>query len=186
MTRAFVAIRPPAAVLDAIEARLASVDLGNGRPARRDQWHLTLQFLGDDADVAAVARALTGEPFGADKGRMRLGGADTIGNPRRARFLVLGLREGAAGLGAVAAQVERRLAPLGYARDRPGEAFLPHLTLARHRAPTDLRAVCAAIGPEPVGPAWDVDKIVLFESELRADGAHHSVSARVPIRARRD
>jgi 2'-5' RNA ligase len=181
VTRAFVAIRPPDDVLDAIAARLAPVDLGNGRPARRDQWHLTLQFLGDDTDVDAVASALTAEPFRAGSGRLQLGGADTIGNPRRARFVVFGLHEGREWVGALAAEVEERLAPLGYARERPGDAFLPHLTLARHRTPTDLRRVCAAIGPEPVGPPWTVDEIVLFESELRTDGARHTVRARVVI-----
>jgi 2'-5' RNA ligase len=186
VTRAFVAIRPADDVLAAIAARLASVDLGNGRPARRDQWHLTLQFLGDDADVDTVARALTEEPFRAGPGRLQLGGADTIGNPRRARFLVLGVREGGDWVDALAAEVEGRLAPLGYARERRDEVFLPHLTLARHRTPADLRRVCASIGPEPVGPAWTVDEIVLFESELRTDGARHSVSARVPLRAPQD
>jgi 2'-5' RNA ligase len=181
VTRAFVAIRPPDAVLDAIVARLASVDFGTGRPARRDQWHLTLQFLGDDAEVDAVARALTAQPFRAGPGRLQLGGAATIGSPRRARFLVFGLHQGREWVGALAAEVEERLAPLGHARER-GEAFLPHLTLARHRTLTDLRRVCAAVGPEPVGPAWTVDEIVLFESELRTDGARHTVSARVAIR----
>jgi 2'-5' RNA ligase len=181
VTRAFVAIRPPDDVLDAIAARLAAVDLGKGRPARREQWHLTLQFLGDDADVDAVARALTAESFRAGPGRLQLGGADTIGNPRRARFLVLGVREGTEWVGALATEVEGRLARLGYARERRAEAFLPHLTLARHRTPADLRRVCAAIGPEPVGPAWTVDEMVLFESELRTDGARHTVGARVPL-----
>jgi 2'-5' RNA ligase len=182
VTRAFVAIRPPDAVLDAIVARLASVDFGTGRPARRDQWHLTLQFLGDEADVDAVARALTAGPFRAGPGRLQLGGAGTIGNPRRARFLVFGLHEGGDRAGALAAEVEERLAPLGHAGKQRGEVFLPHLTVARHRTPTDLRSVCAAIGAEPVGPPWTVDEIVLFESEVRPDGARHTVSARVAIR----
>ncbi len=161
------------------------MDLGNGRASRRDQWHLTLQFLGDDVDVDKVARALAAAQFAAGAGRLQLGGADTIGNRRRARFVILGVHEGAAWLGVLAAEVEALLAPLGYQRDRPGVEFLPHLTLARHRVPTDLRAVCAAIGPAPVGTAWAVDEIVLFESELRADGARHSVRARVPLRAPR-
>ncbi len=119
-------------------------------------------------------------------GRLQLGGADTIGDPRRSQLLILGVREGADRLGTLAEQVEERLAPLGYAAERPGAAFLPHLTLARHRTPTDLRSVCAAIGSEPVGPAWTVDEIVLFESALRSDGARYTVGARVPLRAPRD
>jgi 2'-5' RNA ligase len=186
VTRAFVAVPPPGPVLDAIEARLASVDPGHGRRSRRDQWHLTVQFLGDEADVEVVARALTAAPFAAGTGRLQLGGAATIGNPRRARFVVLGLAEGGAWLGALAAEVGERLAPLGYRPERYREGFLPHLTLVRHRAATDLRTVCDAIGPEPVGPSWEVEEMVLFESELRAEGARHTVSARVRLRTPRD
>ena len=59
MTRAFVAICPPDAVLDAIAARVASVPHANARMTARDQWHITLQFLGDDADIDAIETALT-------------------------------------------------------------------------------------------------------------------------------
>ena len=59
MTRAFVAVRLPDAVLDAVAHRLAELSVP-GRRTTRDQWHLTLQFLGDDADVDAVVAALDG------------------------------------------------------------------------------------------------------------------------------
>ena len=54
MTRAFVAVRLPGAVLDAVHQRVSALDLA-GRRTTRDQWHLTLQFLGDDVDIDAVA-----------------------------------------------------------------------------------------------------------------------------------
>jgi 2'-5' RNA ligase len=129
----------------------------------------------------AVARALIASEFAAGTGRLRLGGAETIGNPRRARFVILGLAEGDAWLGALAAEVGERLAPIRYRPERYRDGFLPHLTLVRHRAATDLRSVCDGIGPEPVGPSWEVEEIVLFESELRAEGARHTVSARVRL-----
>jgi RNA 2',3'-cyclic 3'-phosphodiesterase len=173
MTRAFVAIRPPAQVLDAIEARVADVAMGAGRATTRDQWHLTVQFLGDAADIDAVLAALALGPLDIGGGAIRLGGADALGTRRRARTLVLRLHDGDAWARALAAQVESRLASLGHAR-APGEkAYVPHLTLARFRAPTDLRPLCGAIGPEPVGDAWSVEEIVLYESRLRPQGAQH-------------
>lgn len=182
MTRAFIAIRPPESVLDAIAARIAAVAMPNARPTPREHWHLTLQFLGDDADVSDVEAALAHDPLdvASGAGRIRLGGPETLGNPRRARVLALGLHEGAHWTAELAALVERRLAPLGYAREDRERAFIAHLTLARFRAPTDLRTLRTAIGDEPVGPAWTVDEILLFESRLRRQGAEHVVRARIP------
>jgi 2'-5' RNA ligase len=180
VTRAFVAIRPSPPVLEAIEARVASAAMSRGRATSRDQWHLTVQFLGNDADPAVVASMFELEPLDLGAGEIRLGGAEALGNRRRARILALGLHEGAEWVRELAAQVERRLAPLGHVRDVREKSFRPHLTLARFREPTDLRPLCSAIGPEPVGPAWRVDDLVLYESVLRPRGAQHVAWARVP------
>jgi 2'-5' RNA ligase len=184
LTRAFVAIRPPDAVLDAITTRIASVPHANARMTTRDQWHLTLQFLGDEADVDAVETALTRESLVAGRagaGRIRLGGLESLGNPRRARVLALGLHEGARRMAELAARVERRLAPMGHVLEHREHGFVAHVTLGRFREPTDLRPVRAAIGNEPVGPAWLVDEILLFESRLRPQGVRHIVRARIPL-----
>jgi RNA 2',3'-cyclic 3'-phosphodiesterase len=181
VTRAFVAICPPDAVLDAIAARVASIPHGNARMTARDQWHLTLQFLGDDADIDAVESALVQQPLRADAGRIRLGGLEPLGNPRRARVLALGLQEGARWTADLAACVERRLAPAGRVRTDREHDFVAHVTLGRFREPTDLRRVRRAIGAEPVGPSWSVDEIVLLESRLRPQGAQHVVRARIPV-----
>jgi 2'-5' RNA ligase len=173
MTRAFVAIRPPATVLDAIEQRVAGLPIVGGRRTTRDQWHLTVQFLGDAADIDAVLAAFAHRPIDLGAGVIRLGGADALGNRRWARILALRLYDGDAWATDLAAQVESRLAPLGYARDAGEKAFVPHLTLSRFREPTDLRPLCSAIGAEPVGDAWSVDDVVLYESRLRPEGAQH-------------
>ena len=173
MTRAFVAIRPPAGVLDAVEARVASVPMASARRTTRDQWHLTVQFLGDDVDMEAVSGALGSELLAVGAGELRLGGAGALGNPRRARILALTLCEGEEWMQVVAAQVEARLAPFGYRRDPAPEEFVAHLTLARFRAPTDLRELSAAIGSKPVGPSWTAEGVVLYESVLRPERAQH-------------
>jgi 2'-5' RNA ligase len=77
--------------------------------------------------------------------------------------------------------VKARLTPLGYPRDDAHPMFVPHLTLARFRAPTDLRRLGAELGADPVGPAWRVEEIVLYESELRPEGARHTARARIPV-----
>ena len=182
MTRAFVAIRPPAAVLDAIAARVAGVAMPGGRSTTRDQWHITLQFLGDDADIDSVVRVFEREPIELGAGEIAFGGADALGDRRRARILALRLNAGAAWTQELAEHLERRLAPLGHVRDIREEAFLPHLTLCRFRTPSDLRPLCASIGPEPVGRAWSVEEVVLFESSRRPQGAQHIARANFPVR----
>jgi RNA 2',3'-cyclic 3'-phosphodiesterase len=178
VTRAFVAVRLPEPVLDAIAVRLDRVTV-SGRATTREQWHLTLQFLGDDADVDAVARALGGlEEAG---GRARMGGAGAFPDERRALVLWLGLGEGTEVVTRLAGAVAARLAALGHAPDpRP---FRPHVTLARFRAPTDVRELVATLGDERVGPAWDLDAITLYESRRRPDGADYIARATMALGA---
>jgi len=168
LTRAFVAVSLPDAVLDAVAARAASVTIP-GRPTTRDQWHVTLQFLGNRADVDAIAAALAG--LDAAGGTARVGGAGAFPRPARASVLWLGFVEGGPVLQRVADAVMERTEPLGYEREtRP---FRPHLTLARCRTPADLRPVIAALGDAPVGPAWTVDSVTVYESKTHRDGAQY-------------
>src|SRR3954454_22716335 len=159
MARAFVAARLPGAVLDAVAERLSRLSVP-GRMTTRDQWHLTLQFLGNDVDLDAVASALAG--LHAPRGRVRLGGAGAFPDGRRARVLWLGLSEGADLLARIADAVANRTAALGY--EREDRRFRPHLTLARFRTDTDARPLIERIGNEPVGPAWELDTVSLYES----------------------
>jgi 2'-5' RNA ligase len=176
VTRAFVAVRLPEAVLDAVADRFAVVPV-SGRLTARDQWHVTLQFLGNHADVDAVVAALDG--LDARGGIARVGGAGAFPDARRARVLWLGLTEGAAVLMRIAEKIAPRLAPLGHEPDE--RVYRPHLTLARYPVATDLRPVVAALGAEPVGPAWEIDAITVYESRLHADGPRYVVRATVPL-----
>jgi 2'-5' RNA ligase len=179
VTRAFVAVRVPEAVLDAVDARLADLVVP-GRRTTRAQWHLTLQFLGDGAHVDEVAAALEGISAAPDPARV--GGAGAFPDARRALVFWLGLAEGSALLAGLAGAVGERLAPLGYEADpRP---FVPHLTLARLRVPTDLRSTIATFGDAAIGPAWEVDAVTVYESRLRSEGAEYA--ERSTIRFRRE
>jgi 2'-5' RNA ligase len=182
VARAFLAIKPPPEVLDAIAAHVEPVTMAGARRTPREQWHYTVQFLGNDADVDVVASAfLEGPPLAAGAADLRVGGADAIGRRRRARILYLGLCDGAHWMRVVAEQVAARLAPLGHARDDESKDFLAHLTIARFREPTDLRPLCARLGDEPVGPPWRADELILYESQLSSEGASHIERARISL-----
>ena len=183
MPRAFLAIKPPPEVLDAIASRLETVATPGARRTPRDHWHYTVQFLGDHADLDVVTAAFARSPLTAGAGELRVGGADAIGRRRRARILYLGLRDGGDWMRAVADQVAARLEPLGFARDEEAKDFLAHLTIARFREPTDLRPLCTEIGDDAVGPPWRAREVILYESRLSSEGATHIEHARLPTGA---
>ena len=169
MARAFVAVRPPERVLDDVARVVEGLEVPNVRWTARGQWHVTLQFLGNHADVDAVAHALTS--LALRSGRAQLGGGGAFPSARRARVLWLGLREGGEWFGQCAAAVGALLAPLGHEPEtRP---FHAHLTLARSKTPADLRPVVERLGDAPVGEAWTTDEVVLYESRLKRSGAEY-------------
>jgi|tagenome__1003787_1003787.scaffolds.fasta_scaffold20937012_2 2'-5' RNA ligase len=176
MTRAFVAVRLPDAVLDALEELVSGLDI-SGRPTTRDQWHLTLQFLGDDVDVGPVVSALEGIDVAG--GRVRLGGAGAFHAVDAANVLWLGLAEGSDFIARLAEAVAARTAPLGV--ERSARSFRPHLTLARFRARTDVADLIEAIGDAPVGPEWPVDEISVYASELHPEGARYFEQATIRL-----
>ena len=177
--RGFVAVVPPDDVLDAVDAAAASLEIpSTARRTTRPQWHLTLQFLGNKVDFAAVAGALT--PLAIRGAPVQLGAAGAFPTERRGRVLWLGVTEGDALLAQLAAAVGALLAPVGH----PPEArpFHAHLTLARLKAPVDLRPVVTALGAGPVGRAWTAEEVVLFRSKPGRGGSEYTARARFPLR----
>jgi RNA 2',3'-cyclic 3'-phosphodiesterase len=176
--RAFVAVVPPDDVLDAVDAAAARIEVpSTARRTTRPQWHLTLQFLGNRVDFAAVAGAL--ELLAVRGSAVELGAAGAFPTERRGRVLWLGVTQGDALLVQLAAAVGALLAPIGYPpEERPYHA---HLTLARLKAPSDLRPVVAALGSGPVGRAWTAEEVVLFQSKTGRGGAEYTARARFPL-----
>jgi 2'-5' RNA ligase len=182
IARAFVAIAPPEPVLDAVAAAVSRVVLPDGwRGTPREQWHLTLLFLGAVADADAVVRGLRGAC--ADRGAFSLGlrGAGAFPRARRAGVVWVGVDEGAAPLVSLAEAVGGALAPLGHERDEA--RFHPHLTVARTRGrdQRDARELVAALGDDRLGERWIVNEVVLYESHTRSSGAEHAVVERFPL-----
>jgi RNA 2',3'-cyclic 3'-phosphodiesterase len=171
VARAFVAVRPPAAVLAAVAASVTPVREGGLVPGARwatpEQWHLTLQFLGNRVDLDAVAAAL--DPLHTPAGAARLGGSGAFPSAKRARVLWLGVVEGSELLTGLAAAVGSLLAPLGY--EPEARPFHAHLTLARLGRPAGVQGAVDALGAGPVGEPWPVGEIVLYESVTRREGA---------------
>jgi RNA 2',3'-cyclic 3'-phosphodiesterase len=179
MARAFVAVRPPGGVLAAVASAVASAEgsVTGARWTRNEQWHLTLQFLGNQADLDAVAGGLGA--LALRPGQLQVGGWGAFPSERRARVLWLGVVEGAEYLAQLAAAVGALLAPLGHEPEDRG--YHAHLTLARLARPADLRAAVAALPADPVGAPFTAEEVLLYESTTRREGAEYRVHARFPL-----
>ena len=170
-------MRPPDAVLDAVADALAGLALEGARLTTRDQWHITLQFLGNRADVDAVAGALAGLTTIRDVAQ--LGGWGAFPKARRAGVVWLGLCHGDELFAALAAEVAARLVPLGFEpEDRP---FHAHLTVARLKPPRPVEDALAALDPGAIGEPWPVDEVVVYESTLRRAGAEYTPCATISL-----
>jgi 2'-5' RNA ligase len=161
--RLFVCVRPPEAVLDALEAVVAGCRPGAPQGVRwvdRDKWHVTLHFLGDVADpvpvIAALAAVALPDVVEAELGpAVELLGRQVVSAPVR-------------GLDELAAAV---LGAVGHLGDPPEDRpFRGHVTLARlGRRGAGSRAGSRAGVPcrgTPVAGRWIVDDIALVRSHL--------------------
>jgi RNA 2',3'-cyclic 3'-phosphodiesterase len=182
LRRGFLAVVPPRDVLVAVDEVLAPVRAAAPPRltwSRPTQWHLTVQFLGEVADVDAVLDAVGDGVAGTRPFRLGLGGSGAFPSAARASVVWIGTDEGEDELGRLASSVGGATADQGYdIDDRP---FTAHLTVARCRRPLPVGSVVASIGDGPFGRAWDVREVVLFESDTRPTGAVHREVAAVPL-----
>lgn len=169
--RTFVAVFPPLEVRRiALEAaRDAARGLGDRmRWTRPENVHLTLKFLGDVPEerleaLCAALREVRGlhAPFDAS-----LASFGAFPSARRARVAWAGTGAGSEELRALAADVEKALAPLGFEREeRP---YVPHATLGRVRGRPvrlDLPAVV------PGEPDFRVARLDLVRSTPGPEGS---------------
>lgn len=180
--RLFVAVRPPDAVLDAVEEVVGGArrSMVGPRWTGRDQWHVTLRFLGhvEGEQVGAISQALDTvsrmPPF-----PVRLGGGGAFPRPSRARVVWLGLVGGDDPMTRLAGSVNGAVEPLGFEPEK--RDFHPHLTLARLRDPGDVTPAVEALGDGPVGPAFTVEEVVLYESRLSRKGARYEPLSAVAL-----
>lgn len=177
-----MAVKPPEEVLDVVAAAVEparSVRVGL-RWEQRERYHLTLQFLGPVGRLAPVVDGLAAAVGERPAFSFRLGGAGAFPKPGRARVVWIGAALGGSALVSLAAAVAGGLRPHGYEPDR--KEFHAHLTLARLKVPDNVAEVLAAIGPEPVGDAFTVDEVVLYQSQLSSEGPTYTVLERFPLR----
>lgn len=178
--RAFVAIRPPAPVLEAVARTVDGLrpEHPELRWARPGSWHLTLRFLGRVVDPDGVIEALASL---ADRSAptLRLGGLGVFPKPARARVLWVGCAEGSEAFADLARAVDEAVAPLGF--DEPDHPATAHLTVARSPRDVDARTIVGTHNAV-FGPSWTAREVVLYRSTTHPDGAVHDEVASVLLR----
>ena len=139
----------------------------------RDAWHVTLAFLGEVDEQVSVRLMPRLERAAARHSTLlvSLGGAGAFPGTARARVLWTGVRDEPRGLAALAASVAAGARRAGALPAEEGRRFQPHLTLARSRAPVDVRPLVDSLSGY-TGTPWTAGEIYLIRSHLPGGRPH--------------
>lgn len=173
--------------VEALEASLKGVG-GKLRFVKADSRHLTLKFLGNlEAQRAReVSQALEGASKAFHPFPVGARGVGFFPNALRPKVIWVGLEDPAAELKRLHAAVEEALGPLGLGE--PGEAFVPHVTVARVVEAPPGPALAQAVDPlVHTRFGWtQAEGLDFWESTLTKGGpvyrriSHHAFRAPAP------
>jgi 2'-5' RNA ligase len=188
--RLFVALDPPEPVRRRLAALAVELRRAAGRAADEIRWvepekiHLTVQFLGAVPErVPAVELGVRAAAAAARPLSLAVRGAGGFPNARRPRVVWAGLAGDVAPLAALAEDLGRRLAPLGFPPEE--RAFSPHLTLGRARDRRGAPGMAGALArvAHGDGAPWRAAELVLIESHLSPKGPRYEPVARFALLA---
>jgi RNA 2',3'-cyclic 3'-phosphodiesterase len=177
--RLFSAVELPDFVAADLEARLSKVrpDAAALRWLAPENWHITLGFYGNREHADRRGAWLRRRASGLAAPRLRLASAG--GFPG---VLWIGVEP------ANRAAERALLAVAAAARPDVGteEEFRPHVTVARWRRGPDRNPLAerAAIAlGDYAGPWWIPRELVMFSSQLKAEGSVYVAVERIPLKA---
>lgn len=187
--RLFIAVAIPGEVKAKMEAAQAELLRVLPEPSvrwtRREQFHLTLRFLGDveAARVEALGGALRAACRGFGALHLRAERVGFFPDLRRPRVVWVGVQDQAEQLPRLQAAVE--LATREYTTEEKEERFTGHVTLARIKG--IKRPEAQALGQAAAGMAerlfgqWTAYQVELMRSQLLPQGARHSTLASIAL-----
>lgn len=186
--RLFFAVAIPPELADRIEQTQQELkrlmDSQTIRWVRRDQFHYTVKFLGEQPVPKAQKAAEIAEeicdrtrPF-----RLTLGGVGAFPNPRRPSVLWIGATGGTDEFVQLAERLDSALARHHFRRETKKPTA--HLTVARIKTYEAEAAAAAGLERAQVGElgTMEVREIVLMRSELRPSGSEYFLVERFPFR----
>ena len=183
MIRAFIAVNLAPPVIEEIAKVQAVLQEARGdvRWTRVESLHLTLKFLGDIARnqvepiVSALREALRERP----SLHLEAQGVGAFPNLKRPRVLWAGIQ--GAGIKELSETIETVLMPLDFPPEE--REFTPHLTLGRVRSLRGWERVLGVVKKykQTYFGRSTVDQVILYQSDLRPEGAVYSVLGAVSL-----
>jgi 2'-5' RNA ligase len=169
--RLFVTAWPTEDVCDVL-AQLPRPADAAVRWTRRDQWHVTLEFLGEVGEdrIEALAGALRVGAAGSPSRTVALGPATVRMGRGQLVVPVAGVDDIAAAVRAVTTGV--------LARPPEDRSFRGHLTVARARG---RQPIPRSLEGTPVEAAWTVAEVALVRSHLGQGPARYETLATAPL-----
>lgn len=178
MPRLFTGIEIPAGVAEALD--MLRGGLPGARWVDRDNYHITLRFLGDiDDDLAQEAAYLLGK-IRRKAFDLHLDGLAAFGRTKPRAVIASVATEQA--LSELQAEQERLMRRIGL--DPEPRKYTPHVTLARlrHGSSIDVADYLSARGYFRTAP-FRVSEFVLYSSRASTGGGPYVAEARYPLNA---
>ena len=183
--RSFIAFELPEEIRRSIAAladRLRSFHL-KARWVRPESIHLTLKFLGciDPAKLEPVIHAMQDAVKGVAPFALSAKGIGLFPGINRPRVIWIGLSGRKEVLDQIQCVLQDRLSSIGYKKE--DRQFHGHLTLGRFREqvnPMELSKALEALGSFE-SPPFVLDRITLFQSELKPSGAVYTTLSSVHL-----
>lgn len=176
MPRLFTGIEIPAGVAEALD--MLRGGLPGARWIDRENYHVTLRFIGDVDDIVAQEAALVLGQVRRGAFDLHLEGLISFGG-RKPRAVVAGV-SGPQALFDLQVEQERLMRRIGL--EPEARKYTPHVTLARLRTSSslDVADYLSARGYFRTAP-FKVSQFVLFSSRASTGGGPYVVEASYPL-----
>jgi 2'-5' RNA ligase len=184
LIRAFIAVTLAESVIEEIAKVRSLLQAANGdiRWTRVEGLHLTLKFLGDitRSQVEPVLGVLQDVVRQQQPLNLVAQGLGAFPSLRRPRVLWVGLK--GEGIAELSEAIETALMPLDFPPEE--RDFAPHLTLGRVRSPRGWERIFRLIKEHEhtVFGECSIDRLTLYQSDLRPDGAIYTPLGSVQFR----
>ncbi len=143
----------------------------NIRWSPEENWHITLQFLGnaDDAMVPKICEALDQVASSYRSFKVRASGVGGFPEERKARVIYAGVARTQELLN-LQSSIEQATQPLGFAPE--AREYSPHITLGRLRSAGSISDLISPFVSKKFKD-FQLLELVLFESTLRGTFPHY-------------
>lgn len=191
MIRSFIALELSEEIYRNLGKLIESLKKGVQFTPSRPSWvkpesiHLTLKFLGniDENMVAPISEVVKTAAEETSAFTIRIRDLGVFPDERRPRVLWCGMTKGEMQTTTLQKKIDRSLLSLGFEKEK--RPFHPHLTLARIKSLKGTAALMNIIKANQqnsfVGEC-QIDRLILFRSELHPDGARYTKLFEAPLR----